>query len=202
MSMYRPDLRCPNCWQIDRVEKVSTIVARETRTGHSSGTTVGTAMMTTTVPVNPLYGIKRTDRSHGTMASFSEQRSIERSELAKRLLPPPEPLFEAGFRGCLKGTGIAGLVFTIICLALWTLCELPQAIANHNMQSIVVPDLLFLFLFVVFIGVFIVLWLLSAPGERARREAFYEEQRQWQYAMERWNRLYYCHRCDHTFCPD
>ena len=90
--MADTNINCPKCHEIDKVTKVSAIVARETTT--TSGTT------RTYVPTK--------DSGYWDSAAYSETHT---SNLAKSLLPPKKPQISTS---SLAGFLIAGLV--LICL--------------------------------------------------------------------------------------
>lgn len=181
---------CPNCQSNNRVEKVTSIL--KSQTSQTQGQ----------MPVESVY----TD-SDGNVRSSTDYRSYSSnhvSNLAQELTPPPKPSGNSyGF--CLGyfifqmiGTGFIGLFFMFGGLTMF-------------LTSITSPDIGFggaVFSLLLIVGP-IVLFALFFFGYRYFKNKKSEEQKRvdetegvaWQKAIQRWDKLFYCYRCDCVFIP-
>jgi len=183
---------CPSCDSNNRVEKVTSIL--KSQTSQTQGQ----------MPVESVY----TD-SEGKVRSSTDYRnysSSQASSLAQELAPPPKPTGNSyGF--CLGyfifqmlGIGFIGLIFILGgIMFLFSSIFTPQADAASRGVGIFISLLL--------IGAPIGGWLLFFYGYRYFKNKKAEEQKRidetegvaWQKAMQRWDKLYYCYRCDCVF---
>ncbi len=169
-------LRCPQCGKDDKMQKVSTIVASQTRE-------ISGGSWQTEVYVDKKG--KKQSEDHYTPYSGTEM-----SVLAQRLSAPGKP--DAGSNalavmGAVTLLGISGLCG---CIGLF-------ASSDKNSGSIV-PILI-----AIVCGLIgIVIWVSSNNSHQERVEQVQRvEIPRWEKAMVRWNQLYYCFRDDRVFIP-
>lgn len=159
---------------MDMVQKVSAIVATGTSTGSYSGPTIG---------VGETFG-----RGGGTtiMGGYTTLSGWSQSELSRRLASPQRPQqrpIGCWFYGALVffGLGAFGGLLQVVFGGL-------KSAENWGALFFV----LFTLLFVLLGG------LGHSQSEQRRVE---RELPAWEAAMDKWNRLFYCHRCDGVFVP-
>lgn len=195
--------RCPVCNRNDRAEKVSAILRSQTQ--NIQGTT---------------YQKQASVRQVGnTLQTITEQvaipvQSSQMSELARHLAAPVRPKKKSAPDIAGKSTHyvlIGTIVFILLGLCSLS-CTITYLVNSYTTLEILVASV------VALVSVAIVVRCVSfgIPNERKRnaqkkvdaeqkRQAFLlQEQnkhKQWEKAMERWNKLYYCGRDDCVFLP-
>jgi hypothetical protein len=211
---------CPICRSIDRIQKLSSICAAETR--ESSGSTRATSE-TTVEGHQEFYSRDRQFIGSGELsgsaftAGTAFSRSIEQSNLAKKLIPPIKPFapkvelfqtpnwyvnipYSLGF-----GSGCLG-IFAGYAIAL---------LISLNVALSLVGGIGGAFAFGM-AGVLVGLIVQSLPStvqkldrekkqleesNQARFEQHKVALRKWEHASRRWQTLYYCYRDDIVFAP-
>lgn len=156
--MAQQSFGCPQCGQVDMMQKVTAIIATGTSTERYSGSYYG-----------PSYGQSQT-------------------ELTRKLAAPERPLGRRPL-GCMYGGSVV-IAITGAFSGIYGLVVLSQG-APWPVGAF--------FLFAAAVAAFFLVYLpidLSRERERVGREMPV-----WQAAMGRWERLFYCHRCDGVFIP-
>lgn len=168
---------CVNCG-CDAIQKVSSIVQAGTWQSTSVGTTVGAAYV----------------RDHNSghlvpMGGRTVAHTASMTNLAARLSPPTKPGARLPFGVYAIFIGFIGYIGFGI--AEWISYVNPgsNAIANSDRVT---------YGFV--IGIVTGTVLAGSYALRSQRRSA-KELPDWQQAMERWNQVYYCHRCDTVFIP-
>ncbi|HLK61120.1 MAG TPA: hypothetical protein VKU00_31450 [Chthonomonadaceae bacterium] len=163
---------CAHC-QNEEVEKVSAVYNRGTWTSSSYGTR---------------HGVRWDRRGRPFVATepFSE-RSKGATRLAEMLEPPTEP------------ANVGMIMVLLFCTALLFCLWLSSALLFQN---------LFGWTGGCITGIVVVLFAFSMIYDPAKRvsdrqtKRYEEKHTQWKQAMDRWDNLYYCSRCDHVYDPD
>ncbi len=188
MSQHRPEaLACPSCHQVDQVQKVSVVHESGISTNRYSAQTGGAAYS---------FG-----RGGGWTVGGAQTSGTARSQttLSQRLAPPAQRTSTGIDNGCLAISCSGWMLLVLIAIAAMSgLSSLTHGGAGGVGGALVG------------IGAAAFLGLLFTRREFSvtrntlrgidtrRREALYKS---WQSARERWQRLYYCHRCDQVFFP-
>ena len=173
--MNNVDLRCPNCQQIDYVQKISAIV----NGGISSGRYSGYA--------NGYY-----DSTLINITNYNQTR------LSKLLSPPKNPYnvirhysSESVYIKELIVIGVVGLS------ALG--CILAIILAGPSSQFSCLNTIIVLTLL---IAVCLFFWIFINLKQSRIDNAWAQSQMPyWRSAITRWHQMYYCHRCDGIFLP-
>ena len=141
----------------------------------ASGTTTGTAYGWT-------VGRAGRSRFHGNTVEWSRQQTV----LATLLAPPRQPRLGAE----------AAAVVALVLLSGWFLCVFSQA-------AVVVEEANWVFFMVwaVFVALPVMLFVLHIRSMRRQMVERHRARQEWQQKMQRWEALYYCHRCDGVFLP-
>ena len=186
--------RCPKCAKNDKVEKVSAIVARETH--EIRGTSIESETYTD-------KDGKTRYRSYSVPYSGTQM-----SVLAQRLSPPEKPEMGFNWRGCI---GVVLVLCGVLSLAV-SGCQVGFGLLTvpisegassgelFNFSSILGILLLPGAILYILLGAFLI---KSSANSRKKRSTKLREVDipQWEYAMRRWNQLYYCARDDILFIP-
>ena len=213
--MPRQLLGCPGCRRLDQVQKVSALV----RAG--SAFTSGTGRATGRFGGSGWNGAQLTGMG-GSFSATTETSGEHSSALSQALAPPNEPhrtdrlglpsmllLILALVVGWLALATVPGLhcAYDPPNLPVRTACwdsrgglvlEMQAGqMPNPAVQTRVVGGCLIALLVVVLACLAV---LRSATGRRRRRR-FRDAHQAWEQAYERWQRFYYCHRCDGVFEP-
>lgn len=183
---------CPLCNKDDAIQKVSAVVASGKTTGTFSG---------------PSGGIANVDGKWGVVSGYTSLSGHTISELATLLDPPPEPKKPSGFGGwwiligfvIFYGTpllalipyGIFWLISTIFTSDTGPFFSLPYMMTVLPCSACLsLASLIFLFI-----------WINNRIKVQ-QKPKYLAEKSKCDTAMQRWNRLYYCHRHDIVFDPD
>lgn len=166
--MAESAIACPDCRQVDSVQRVRSVVSGGTSSGSYSGPTHGAAY-------TPGSGWGGTV-GHATLSGSSS------TVLEQRLAPPTEPTDPRSYNRSLIGPAMLLLaVGGVISLVLIAVSDAAAYIG----------------LAVTFGGLFV--WEMR---KRSSYKKHYESDHpRWQRMMQRWNDLFYCHRCDPVFDP-
>lgn len=217
---------CPLCSNVDLVQKVTAIAEGETHhtRGYSSTTN------TSNISGKQDYYTKQ-DRyaGHGDLSGTIQSQSstninmTQQSRLAQKLAPPPEPLLppKPNFKGSLFsgfpewasiGLGIV-IWFLIIMLLLAIFPGLAEgSFWTALLTACVGAPLLAGLVLGILASVIGSIWnRIKFPAEkRQEMTALYQRELQeyeqvefprWEKAMNRWNDMYYCRRCDVVYVP-
>lgn len=187
---------CPNCQSNNKVEKVTSIL--KSQTSQTQGQ----------MPVESVH----TD-SEGRVYSSTDYRSYSSSQsssLAQELTPPQKPTGNS--YGCciayfimqMIGMGLAGLVmipYSLIFLVNYLFSELDTPSEAILTRPLVAGGVLILIVGYIGLGFLFFLGYNYFQKKKAEEQKRVEETEviAWQYAMRRWNQLYYCYRCDCLF---
>jgi len=217
-------IECPSCRQIDAVQKITSIVGGETHktTGHGttsahtsiSGTQniyAGEGWSKEKVGQNKVVGSEHT-------SSFSTVNTTQQSTLAQKLMPPIEPKpptipkFGSSF-SAITGSGCLAVIGGIIAIGI----VLSSFFADFDPKedSIGVSILVVFILTPAVAGIVgaLIYHFLDKLAVKAKYPkdikdkmisdhmtamADYRNNRwpKWQRAMQRWNSMFYCRRCD------
>lgn len=213
---------CPKCNRDDQIQKLSSIVASNTRTTAGTSTT---SNRTTIAGRQKFFSKHNRYTGKGDLSgeaySLSETaiNTIEQSNLAQKVMPPPKPIeptppnisildrLDSVQTGAMLGLGIiGGFLGYGSALALW------------EMQFHIAADLLEIPLPVVglVLGAFFGYKLAGNFRKRKpivsrvfiKQEAYAQELNlfkqklsEWEMAYSRWNELYYCFRDDIVYHP-
>jgi hypothetical protein len=199
--------RCPRCGRNDRAEKVTAILAGQTQ--QITGTEQRVEFQV------DVYGQRQTrivevPKTHTQM-----------SDLARRLGPPnkpsptPEPRGQMGITVLVIGIVLAllGVISTVIGIAssMWGISG-----SNSNKDAIITgltAGVVCILPPIVLVGIGTLLIVVSIKRRNLSKEQHktavsmariydIEGARAWQGAIDRWNKLYYCHRDDCIFIPE
>jgi len=121
-------------------------------------------------------------RFHGNTVAWSRHQTV----LAGMLAPPRRPL---PLIGCGAGVAVPLLAWTLLC----SLSEAATMLAQANMEVFL--------LCAVFALLPVALLVLLIRGVRASTPASQRVWLEWQRQMQKWQALYYCHRCGGVFMP-
>ncbi|MGB8214489.1 MAG: hypothetical protein WCE68_13105 [Anaerolineales bacterium] len=183
--------RCPLCKRNDRSEKVSGILTGQTTRSESI------------IPEQQVY----TDsQGHAHTKSVNVPvRSVQTSDLARRLTPPDRPAAAA------KGGSAIFILIAGIILAILGICGLFVSItglgssSSPSQSSILAGSLICGAIPFIFAAVLLIYWFFSQKEEKEKavqkQASAAAAAQQWQAAMARWEKLYYCARDDVVFIP-
>jgi len=218
-------IECPLCSNVDLVQKVTAIAEGETH--HTSGYSATTN--TSSISGKQDYYTQqdryagRGDLS-GTIQSQSSTNisATQQSRLAQKLSPPAkpssptEPTFETSLlSGFPEGIGI-GIGFVAWILLSSLLFAIFPGVDNSSVTGILMvcvggPILTGLVLGIIAALIEFTWNRIKFPAEkRQEMTATYQSKLQkyeqvayprWQEAMDRWNSMYYCRRCDVVYVP-
>ena len=191
------DLFCPIDKKDDSIQKASAVVAGGQSFGSFSGPTGGTVAY---------------DGKTGNVSGYATLSGNSSSRLSQLLAPPPEPAKPSGF-GCwwillwyptIPSLGVMlGFITVSPILAilgvLWQYVLFP----NSNLDLIgVIPAG---GVVGIFVGSYFVYRYFKGleNKKKAREEVRYSEEKLiWDKLMQKWDRLYYCHKHDIVFDPE
>lgn len=168
-----PLLTCPQCNQIDAVAKVSALVA--------GGSTSG---IINTSGNNATFGLDGSIYLGGTNHT---SRASSMTTQARQLSPPVQPRTKTDVGAEVTGAILLSFIPAIIAVVVFPL--LFAGLKRDTLEIMVI---------VYCIALAITLWITFARYKQAK-EALNTEIPRWQEAMARWNRLFYCARCDGVF---
>jgi hypothetical protein len=162
---------CPVCGAADRIQKVSAVVAAGTTSGEFAG---------------PSVGVTRREGRWGGIATYTTLRGSSATYLAGCLRPPARPGISRIYQ---DSTAFwTAVVFSLLAFGLLLYAGVAVRGALGWGMAIVAGGGMLL--------------LVPAVLARESRTRAYELQlASWKRAMERWDRLYYCHRDDVVFEP-
>lgn len=176
-----PSLACPRCGQIDRVLKVSAIVA--------SGTTTGT-----TVGVGLGMGREMGSGRSVVLGETFNATTTSQSALAQRLAPPVRPSVHIPWW---LAPGVVGLIVLAIVAANGGFAALFIGLAVASMfggGGVAA--------YLIAIGAVGAWYFTTRARVRRSQEAFVAQNLPlWKTALATWQRLHYCQRCDGVFQP-
>lgn len=178
-------LACSHCRRQDQVQKVASVVGANTSDSlvHVSGSGPATT-------VGMIGGKTYVGQSLGGSSSTTITRT--QSQLAHQLSPPTEPIFQSAW-----GWGILWGLIAVFVVTLGITILIEDLTGSRGTGSAI---LLFLWL-LSFIAIAIY-WVRSKMIENERRRVdFNKSHTRWAKAMNRWQELFYCYRCDGVFVP-
>lgn len=217
-----PTIECPLCHSIDQAQRVTAIVGGETHDTRGGSTTIGSSQLEGRTDYYAGKGFDRERVGDGRISAGSMNYSTtsinvtQQSRLAKKLGPPSPPTEppELNFPLSWGDTVASGLLAAIPTLVFWY-----WLIGLFNLDSFWGGLLCFIGTPILAIGFWSVIFMLL--GRVNERMEYPEEKRQqltqahqakvaeygdkkhrWQVAMERWNAMFYCRRCDVVYVPD
>ncbi|MGA2489109.1 MAG: hypothetical protein ABSF99_02825 [Anaerolineales bacterium] len=174
--------RCPLCKRNDRSEKVSAII--KSQTGQSES-------------VVQQQRVYTDSKGHAHLQTVNVPvKTVQTSDLARRLAPPPSPLIPSKVRSTrsLLIISIISMVLGIVGIVLASTNSSDYAVCGVSG--------------VILIPVAIVLFLVWVIPRKKRQEKAMQQQaslnnayQQWKQATSRWEKLYYCERDDIVFIP-
>jgi hypothetical protein len=172
--MDASSLRCVACGN-EQVQKVSSIVRGGAWSGVSSSSSIGGGHVFGG-PDFVTVGVTQTRKAGAT-------------ELAQTLMPPPTPPERRSDSGC-----------AIVLLIMVGLAFAASGVSNIGGEggSLAGGILMLAIAGLVGLAVYALATAHSTPKARAQRE---EELARWHTAMVRWDRLFYCPRCDRVYNP-
>ena len=187
--------RCPTCNRNDKAEKVSSLMRSQTQRTN-----------TVTYQTRVIY-VKFGNRSIPVEKKYAvPTQSVQMSDLAKMLIPPIKPIVKEAKSNNNKVSGI-GLISVGVVLTLASFCGGILVIIDSNQSGSVISSILGMLCAVVIsfglIGLGYVLIWKNAPKEKLRNEQInilnQEILINWENAMKRYQKLYYCQRDDCVF---
>ncbi len=179
MAISSHPLNCPLCGQLDRVEKVTSVYNAGFSMGNYAGTSIGVGSAGGRLVVT---------------GSSTHLTGTQQTLISQRLAPPLSPVqrhmndgsaWPALFVPCLIFTIIFGGCFLLL---------LGNSIASAFKFILLIPVGLFGGMAVIFL-------LMMIRASHKKRSMIETETPYWQRAMEKWDRLYFCHRDDVVFSP-
>lgn len=223
--MVAQDISCPNCHQIDAVQKVTAIVGGET---HRTTGTETTSMRSTFSGKQEMYAsqgwskekvgqgeISASGYTHGSSTVSVTQQST----LAKTLTPPvqpkppSEPQFGAPFSamtggGCLAIIGMVAAFVAVVSFG-------ADLDVFRNLGAALLLILAVIVASIVGGIIFYVVGSIAAGSKypddvkgkmlsdyRAQLDDYQKNRLpRWQRAMQRWDSMFYCRRCDVIYVP-
>jgi len=182
---------CPRCNKDDTIQRISAIV----QSGRAEGTFSG-----------PTAGAVYVEGKWGASGSYTTLSGYTISELAKLLAAPPEPRKPSGFGWMSLPIGCIGFIGGYL---LGAVLALPGFfISGMGNPSVPVAWQIIGFCEVIIAAIvgygLVIVFIRHKARERLKvDEARYvAEKLKWNAAIQRWNRMYYCHRDGIAFDPD
>jgi hypothetical protein len=178
---------CPKCNSDNYIQKISAIVASGVTSGFFSG---------------PTGGVTYSGGKVGTFGSFTNLSGSPSTELARLLVRPNEPHQSFLKRGTVL---IVWLVIAapVLCLTIFGFSVVVPIIGSSsaNFSSKLLGNI-----YSIFCGaMYIIAWIVGIPLSRSRNkkdeEKYASNKAIYDKAIEKWNRLYYCHHHDIVFDP-
>lgn len=180
-------LVCPQCGQIDQVQKVTAVVSNGSSTGLIAGRGAGNASNT--------RGMEAVATGNAVLAGATQ------TILGQRLLPPVEPKYEddSTITVDIRAMEVV-FVFGAVVLAIYVIASV---LADKRWaQDGQVPGVVLASIVLVAGGMyFLATARQRSSNKRIRKAAFKSEHSRWEKAMLGWHQLYYCHRDDGVFRP-
>nr|HET6901534.1 hypothetical protein [Ktedonobacteraceae bacterium] len=166
--------KCPQCGQIDRVEKVSALVGAGTAAGLYTGNTSGS----------------------GVIAGISQ------TALSQKLSPPTKPTYQNPW-GCVSSfiTGMGIFIGTASLIGIISVLQQGFSAGRRIDSSDWVGIMQFLSVIFIPLIISVLIIVVKAKTAQQRKITFAIEYPRWQHAMINWNELYYCARNDVVFRP-
>lgn len=121
-------------------------------------------------------------RFHGHTVAWSRQQTL----LAGQLAPPGRPL---PLIGCAAGIAVLLLVLSLLCIV-----SEAASVAAEASGAVV-------FMMAVFVVFPVGLLVVLVRGVRTNAPSSQMAWLEWQRQMQKWQALYYCHRCGGVFVP-
>lgn len=191
---------CPNCKSNNRVEKITTIF--KSQTSQTQGQ----------MPVETVHTSSEGEVYSST--GYRDYSASHSSNLAQQLAPPKKPMGNSyGF--CLAyavfmmiGGGFIGIFFVFFGLMM-AISTLSVVFSSSSPSQAIGTGIMGVILSSGLILVPIALWFMYFFLFRYFRKKKVDDQKRldetegvaWQKAMNRWDKSYYCYRCDCIFVP-
>lgn len=177
-------LVCPKCNKDDKIERVSAIVKKDTRTRRETSW------------IEETY--KDNKGREQTIDIPITHEIIEISELAKELLPPEKPQLNEGV-GCEIFSNVIMFVF------LFTLSLFITAISISSREPSQ-SNTRFVAIFGGSLGVLALIFLIRiimniVNNNKTNRQVIEVDIPRWNYAINNWSQAYYCYRDGIVFVP-
>jgi hypothetical protein len=183
---------CPRCREVDASRKVSNVVNESTTIGSIGASVVSGGYQ---------YG-----RSGGPMVSRSAVSAVTATQtaLSRVLSPPIRPLYRGpwGFFSVVGVLlfGAVGIFSLLLYLASLGISQDPTATASaREAGQALNPGALI----VGVVCLVLAIWIIFAKRaeKRRRTDAYVTNLPLWERAMQNWDRLQYCMRCDGIYYP-
>jgi hypothetical protein len=183
---------CPIDKKDDAIQRVSAILTSGISTGSFSG---------------PSGGFISMDGKSGSVSGYTHLSGASMTELAKLLAPPPAPKEPTESR---RGVGLALSCAGVLGIGGFYCISIPIAgLIGSNITSDTGQIIFLAWLCIYFVALGIFCFFLyrrlnaNAKNNLLKAQAKYAEDKpRWDQAIEKWNRLYYCHRHGIVFDPD
>lgn len=214
-------IECPLCIRVDMVQKVTAIVEGETNQTSGYSTTINKSSIS---GQQDYYGRQDGYAGRGELSGAIHSQSstnisaTQQSRLAQKLRPPSKPTqpAEPDFSTSIF-SGLPENVNTGLFIVAWILAGmLLFSVFSDVRNSSVTGILMFCVGAPILVGVFVMtletLWnRVQFPTDRKEKMlAIYQKELhtfaqfslpKWEEAMNRWNSMYYCRRCDVIYIP-
>ncbi|MBM3180072.1 MAG: hypothetical protein FJZ86_06935 [Chloroflexi bacterium] len=184
-------IECPICGKDDALQKVSSIVSGGTVRGSFSG---------------PSGGVSYSGGNWGTVSGYTSLSGSTSTDLARLLSPPREPhtSFVNSGAPCIFLLVLLGCFFAApIWSPIWYGVDLLSLLSPESYSGERGVALFFIGLAAVFGVIYALLWVggiaYSKSQNKKESEKYSREKVIWDSAIEKWVRLYYCHRDDVVF---
>ncbi len=174
--------RCPLCNKDDQALKVTSIIQRDTQRINGQ------------VPVTSTYSDG--DGRLRSSTDWSRFSATSISDLAKNLTPPDKPAL-----GCFRGLQFPDSSCLTIASAIMAVVLISFGFAMIGEGSDIGSIAAGFIGGILFIGIFIGSRKFNKWQSKRAEEAIKPEMDRWNYAMDRWNKLYYCSRDDCLYIP-
>ena len=177
--------RCPLCRRNDRSEKVSAIL--KIQTGQSQAV----------VAQQQVY---RDSSGRAQIRTVNiPVTTVQTSDLARRLAPPPRPLASAGKNT--KTKLVLSLAILVLIVGLVITCVLSSSSGSSQSNSPTTVVFCGGIPFAVAIGLFVFWYTLYRKDKAKIQQQQSILDQRWKQATARWQKLYYCGRDDIIFIP-
>lgn len=178
-----PIIVCPQCNKDDAIQKISAIVDA----GKSNGSYSGSSTSQVSI-----------DGKSGASYGYSFLSGSSMTELTKLLIPPTPYKYEDVSIGSFLLFILIG--FFTLSLIIWALLAIFFNLIQNIYGAIIFVVIELGSLYVVFL---LIRSIRSTKElEQENKIKYQDEEAKWKSALQRWNRLYYCHRNGIVFDPE
>lgn len=174
---------CPQCHQVDRVQKVSAIVAAGTATGAYTGSTSGY-----------VYG-----KQGGYVSTNTSLFGISQTTVSQQLSSPAPPTYKNPW-GCSTVAAVIVLFLVGFGSFVGGIAYIVPGLYSSPIGPVIPAVTLFVLSAPFLVPIPFI--IRSVQKETSRRRAQHaNDMLRWRTARDRWERLYYCERDDGVFDP-